>query len=96
MLSKSSAPVSYCKHTTDFVDQFVNKNVIGVVDIHGYVSMSMSVNSLVDTVCGYVIVSMTGNKGANCKNTSDFLVFLLESHSKKRIASIINIICLCN
>ena len=72
MLSRSSAPASHCEHMINLVNQLVSKNVIDVVDVHGYVSMSVSMSSLVDTVCEYVIASVTGSKGANCKNTSGF------------------------
>ena len=95
-LGRSSVPASHCEHATNLVNQIVNKNVIGVVDVHKCVSISMSMGSLVNTVCGYVIGSAIRNKSADCKNISGFLVFLLESHFKKRIASTINVMCLWN
>ena len=64
--------MSYCKHVIDLVDQLMSKNMIDVVDVHGCVSVSVSMSSLIDTVHGYVITSVTKNKGANCENTSGF------------------------
>ena len=84
ILGRSSASASHCKHATNLVNQFVSKNVIGVVDIHRCVSVSMSRSSLVDTICEYVIASVTGSEGADCKNTSNFFDLFTEISFQKR------------
>ena len=71
MFDRLSASASHCKHATNLVN-FVSKNVIGIIDVHGCVSVSMSVCNFVDTIYGYMIASVTGSEGANCKNTSGF------------------------
>ena len=93
MLSRSFVSASYCEHVINLVN-LVSKNVISVVNVHGCVSVSVSMSNLVVTIYRYVIASVTRNKDANCKNTSGFWVFSLGSHSKKRIALIINVMCL--
>ena len=72
VLGRLSAPVSYCKHTINLINQFVSKNVISVVNVHGCVSMSMSMSSLVDMVCKCVIMSVTRSEDADYKNTNSF------------------------
>ena len=57
MLSRSSAPASHCKYVTNLIDWLVNVNVIGVMDIHRCVSVSVSVSSLINAVHRYVIAS---------------------------------------
>ena len=70
MLGRSSTLASHCKHATNLIDWLVNKNMIDVVDIH--VSVSISMSSLVDMVCRYMIASMTRSEDADCKNMSGF------------------------
>ena len=94
MLSKLFAPASHRKHTTDLVNWVVSKNMIGVMDVHGCVSVSMSVSNLVDTVCGYMMANITKSKSANCENTSGFLIFSVGSYSKRGIALTIDAMCL--
>ena len=101
MLGRSSVPASHCEHVTNLIDWLVNVDVIGVVDIHGCVSVNMSVSSLINAVhgyvitsgsvsglvnaiCGYMIASVTGSKGADCKNTNSFFSLFAEILFQKR------------
>ena len=58
--------------------------MISIINVHGCVSVSVSMTNLVDTVRKYVIASMTGSEGANCKNTSGFFGFFTEISFQKR------------
>ena len=44
MLDRSSILASHREYATDLVDQLMSKNMIGVIDVHGCVSVSMSVS----------------------------------------------------
>ena len=68
VLGRSCVLMSHCGHATNFVNQLVNK----------------SMSSLVNAVCEYVIASVTGSKGANCKNTSGFFGLFVEISFQKK------------
>ena len=42
MLDRSSAPASHREHAINLINQLMSKNVIGFMDIHRYVSMSVN------------------------------------------------------
>ena len=64
MFGRSSTLASHCKYMINLVDQLVSKNVISFVDIHEYMSMSMSVS-----------VNIAGNKNVKQVNKIDFNIF---------------------
>ena len=72
MLNTSFVLMSHCEHATNLIDQLVSKNVIGVVNVHRYVNVSVSVSSFINMVRRYVITSVTRSKGADCKNMNGF------------------------
>ena len=70
MLGISYAPANHLgSHATDLVGQLVSKNVIGFVDIHGCMSMS---------------VSATGTKDVKHMNRIDYNVLCDEAFFQKR------------
>ena len=73
MLGMLSAPASHCKHVTNLVNQLVSKNVIGVVDVHRCVSVSMSVS-----------VNATGSKDVEYMNKINFDVLCGKVSFQKR------------